>query len=279
LALCSNPEFLREGSAIADYNEPPFIVVGASSQKVADLVFKLYEGIKAPQIYTDTRTAALVKYTCNAFHALKVVFANEIGCLAKAMGADGQEVMNIICQDRRLNISPAYMRPGFAFGGSCLPKDLRAITRHVEQHGLKLEMLKSIIPSNEALIRRAISEIDRKGQKRFGLVGLSFKAGTDDLRESALVTLVETLLGRGYDIRIYDPNVTVSRLRGRNLAYVDRHLPHLARLLVESPSDLIAHSNLLVLGTDVANGIEQFANYKGECIDLRRDLVRAPTSR
>jgi GDP-mannose 6-dehydrogenase len=276
LTLCNNPEFLRESSAIADYDRPPFIVVGAESAETAQPVFDLYRGIESKQILCDTRTAALAKYACNAFHALKVAFANEIGSFAKALGADGQRVMSIICEDRKLNISPAYLRPGFAFGGSCLPKDVRAIIRCVEQFGLSLDVLKAVIPSNDAHIRRGVQAIQRTGHRKIGLIGLSFKAGTDDLRESPLVILIETLLGRGFDIRIYDPNVAVTRLRGRNLAYVDRHLPHLAALLVDGPEQLYAHASLLVLGTDVADEVDWKAAYAGPTLDLRRDICGQP---
>ena len=274
LWLCNNPEFLREGSAIRDYDNPPFVVVGANEPYPSQIVLDLYDRLDAERIVTDTRTAALVKYSCNAFHALKVAFANEIGCLARALGADGHEVMALVCRDRKLNISPAYMRPGFAFGGSCLPKDLRAITRYAEQTALHLDLLKAILPSNEAQIQRALSLVRKTGHKRIGMVGLSFKAGTDDLRESPLVMLVETLLGRGYDIRIFDPGVMVGRLRGRNLAYVDLHLPHLASLMVNEPKELLEHASLIVLGSEVASEVEGLEAFSGEILDLRNDLAK-----
>jgi GDP-mannose 6-dehydrogenase len=278
--LSNNPEFLREGTAIKDYDNPPFVLVGAPDAASAASVLDLYSGL-APRIerlVTDTRTAGLVKYTCNAFHALKVAFANEIGSLSRSLGAVGHEVMDIVCRDTRLNISPAYMKPGFAFGGSCLPKDVRALCRHAEQQALGLNLLSSIIPSNDSHLRRAIRMVHDSGHRKVGVVGLSFKAGTDDLRESPQVILVETLLGRGFDIKIYDPNVAVSRLRGRNLAYVDRHLPHLAALLVDDPRTVFEHSNLLILATDVANGIDWRTAYHGSVLDLRRDLACPPTS-
>lgn len=274
LQLCNNPEFLREGSAIADYDDPPFVILGTMDGWEASSVMGLYDGINAEQIVTDSYTAALLKYSCNAFHALKVAFANEIGALAKSFGADGQQVMKLLCADKKLNISPAYLRPGFAFGGSCLPKDLRALTRHAQQEALRVNVLDATLASNEEHLRRAVNMIEQTGHRRLGLVGLSFKAGTDDLRESPQVLLAETLLGRGYDIKIFDPGVSVSRLRGGNLAYVDQRLPHLAALLVGDVGELFGHSDLLILATSVANGIGWQSDYHGDSIDLRQDLSR-----
>ncbi len=275
--LCYNPEFLREATAVRDYDSPPFIVVGANNTDAAKRVLGLYSEIAAPQIVTDLRTAALVKYACNAFHALKVSFANEIGLLARAMGADGRDVMKIVCRDERLNISPAYLRPGFAFGGSCLPKDLRALTRFAEKDAVPAEVLRAILPSNDALLDRGSRYIQERAgaSRRIGMVGLSFKAGTDDLRESPQVRLAESLIGRGYDVRIYDPGVEAARLVGRNRSYVDQHLPHLAGLLVSDIEEIYEHAELLVLGTDVANQVDWQKDFSGEVADLRRDLVAA----
>jgi GDP-mannose 6-dehydrogenase len=272
--LCNNPEFLREGSAIRDYDNPPFVLVGADDPAPAQTVLDMYRRVAAEQIVTDTRTAALVKYASNAFHALKVSFANEIGSVAKSLGANGHQVMDMVCRDRKLNISPAYLRPGFAFGGSCLPKDVRALTRYAEQQALRLELLPAILSANEAHLRRALKLVQETGHRTIGVIGLSFKAGTDDLRESPLVILVETLLGRGYRIKIYDPNVLVSQLRGRNLAYVERHLPHLAALLVDDPRQVYDHASLLVIGSDVAEDLDWRRQYAGPVLDLRRDLAR-----
>ncbi len=272
LWVCNNPEFLREASAIRDYDEPPFVLVGADDPDAGQSVLGLYHRVRAEKLVTDTRTAALVKSACNAFHALKIAFANEVGAIAKSFGANGQEVMDLLCRDRKLNISRAYLRPGFAFGGSCLPKDLRSLTRHADQHALDVELLKSVLPSNAAQARRGLALVREAGHRKVGLVGLSFKAGTDDLRESPLVLLAEALLGQGYDVRIYDPNVQVSRLRGRNLAYIDRHLPHLAALLVDQPSELLRHASVLVLGSDVASEMDG-QDFGGEVIDLRSDLA------
>lgn len=274
LVLCNNPEFLRESSAVKDYYQPPFVLVGAGSTADAAPVLELYEAVHCEKIVTDTRTAALVKYASNAYHAVKVTFANEIGSLAKAFGADGHGVMDLVCQDAKLNISAAYLRPGFAFGGSCLPKDLRALTRFAEREALRLHLLPSVLPANAAQLQRALAAIRASGLRRIGVIGLSFKVGTDDLRESPMVELVETLIGTGCDVKIYDPNVMLSRLRGRNLAYIDRHLPHLANLLAPQPSMVVRHAELLLLCNGVADEIDWQSEVRGMVLDLRKDLAR-----
>jgi len=275
LHLCNNPEFLREGSAISDFDHPPFVLVGVPEVWDAADVLDLYEGIRAGHIVTDSRTAAMVKYACNAFHATKVAFANEVGRLATSFAADGPEVMKILCKDKVLNTSSAYLRPGFAFGGSCLPKDLRALTRHAERSAVRTPLLGSVLESNDEHLRRGATRVMESGHRQIGLVGLSFKVGTDDLRESPAVILAETLLGRGYDIKIYDPGVQLSRLHGRNLAYVDQHLPHLAALLVENQAALWQHASCLVFTSDVANQLDWPTDFDGTVIDLREDLVRS----
>jgi len=276
--VCNNPEFLRETTAIQDYENPPFIVIGVQDEADAESVLALYEKLPGERVITDCRTAAMVKYACNAFHALKVAFANEVGSLAQSMKADGQKVMEIVCKDTQLNISPAYLRPGFAFGGSCLPKDIRALTRYSQTQALDTPLLGSLLPSNEAHIRRALEVIQSQDQTKIGLVGLSFKAGTDDLRESPLVAISQTLLGLGYDIRIYDPGVRVAKLVGSNLAYVDTHLPHLAALLVDDFSQLSEHADYLILGTDVADDLPISLDFQNQVLDLRRDLVIASSA-
>jgi GDP-mannose 6-dehydrogenase len=276
LAICNNPEFLRESSAVKDYYQPPYVLAGADSEAAAARVLGLYHAVEAEKFATDTRTASLVKYSCNAFHALKVAFANEIGSLAKQFGADGHRVMDFVCRDTKLNVSKAYLRPGFAFGGSCLPKDLRALTRYAEQQALRVPLLGSILPSNETHLKRALATIRAIGAKRIGVIGLSFKAGTDDLRESPMVEMVESLLGWGCDIKIYDPNVMFSRLRGRNLAYIDRHLPHLANLLAPQAAMVLRHAELLLLCNDVADEVDWKSEAGGPVIDLRADLARPP---
>lgn len=271
--LANSPEFLRETTGIKDYENPPFILVGAEDDGIAQSVCDLYGTADSERIITDTRTAALVKYASNAFHALKVNFANEIGTLAKAFGVDGQEAMRIVCRDRQLNISPAYLQPGFAFGGSCLPKDVRALTQFAKQHALRTELLNAILPANAAHLERGLALIEEAGYRKLGLVGLSFKAGTDDLRESPLVILAETLLERGYDLKVYDPGVHTGGLTGTNLSYVEKHLPHLAAILLEKPEDLSAHSELLVLGTEIANALDPDLVTGKPILDLRSDLV------
>ncbi|HJN66811.1 MAG: nucleotide sugar dehydrogenase [Pirellulales bacterium] len=275
IRICNNPEFLRESIAIRDYDAPPFVVVGAVAGTEADDVMALYDAIDAEKIVTDTYTAALLKYGCNAYHALKIGFANEMGALAKAFGANGQQVMELLCRDTKLNVSKAYLRPGFSFGGSCLPKDVRALTRYAEEQALKISILRSVLPSNQEHLDRAIRIIEDRGVRKIGMVGLSFKSGTDDLRESPFVTLAETLVGRGYDMKIYDPGISVSRLKGGNLAYIDQRLPHLAALLVEKPENLTDHAELLVLGNEIADGLDLTSHRSEDIIDLRCCLVVA----
>jgi GDP-mannose 6-dehydrogenase len=275
LLLNNNPEFLREGSAIADYQSPPYVVVGTLEGDDGRDVLELYRSVQAEKVVTDTRTAALLKYACNCFHAAKVAFANEIGTLAKSLGADGVEVMDLVCRDTKLNVSKAYLRPGFAFGGSCLPKDLRAVVRYAEQHAVRLSMLKSILSSNQEHLQRAIDTVLSAGERDVGMAGLSFKPGTDDLRESPFVTLAEQLIGRGCRLKIYDPSVSIARLRGRNLAYIDQHLPHLAAQLVETADELFAGTKVLLLNSAVADTIPWKASFSGEVVDLRTQLVQA----
>ena len=275
IRICNNPEFLRETTAIADYDNPPYVLIGASDQQASSVALKLYENLSCEKIVTSTRVAAMIKYTSNAFHALKVGFANEIGSLAKSFGADGNEVMEIVCKDRQLNISPAYMRPGFAFGGSCLPKDVRAIARYAQQQALNVDLIGAILPSNGSHLDRAVRLVKASGHRQIGLVGLSFKAGTDDLRESPQVLLAESLLGQGFDLKIYDPDVRVTALIGSNRHYIDERLPHLAKLLCESSTELLDHADLLVVATKVIDRLDGFENYAGKVIDLRSDLVVA----
>jgi GDP-mannose 6-dehydrogenase len=279
IRICNNPEFLRESVAIRDYDAPPFVVTGAGDGASGEEVIGLYSQIEADKIVTDTYTAAMLKYACNAYHALKIAFANEIGVLARSFGADGQQVMDLVCCDTKLNVSRAYLRPGFSFGGSCLPKDLRALTRYAEEQALHVSLLRSVLPSNQEHLDRAIRMIEERGSRKIGLIGLSFKSGTDDLRESPFVTLVETLVGRGYDVKIFDPGISVSRLKGRNLAYIDQHLPHLAALLIENTTDLLSHAEMVVLGNDIADEVDLTSHTPAEVIDLRRCLVVAETKK
>jgi GDP-mannose 6-dehydrogenase len=246
---CVNPEFLREGSAVADYHDPPFTLIGESDPRSGDFLEELYSKIEAPIVRTEIRTAEMLKYVSNAFHALKVGFANEIGALCKSMGIDSHEVMNIFIRDDQLNISAKYLQPGFAFGGSCLPKDLRAATHRAKMLDLDLPLLNSILPSNNNHIERAFHMIRRTGKKRVGFLGLSFKAGTDDLRESPVVQLAETLIGKGYELRILDQRVALSRLVGSNKQYIEQVLPHISSMLVTDEEELMSHAEVVVIGT------------------------------
>jgi GDP-mannose 6-dehydrogenase len=248
--VCINPEFLREGTAIYDYDHPPKTVIGATDPRAADLVRQLYTRLDAPLILTDPGTAEMVKYADNSWHALKVVFTNEIGRLCKAMGVDGREVMRLFCLDTKLNVSSAYLRPGFAFGGSCLPKDVRALTYQGRLLDVDTPVLSSILPSNQAHIAHAMSMIRATAKRRVGLLGLSFKEGTDDLRESPLVTLAELLIGKGYELAIYDRSVRLSSLLGANRDYILTHIPHIARLMVDQPEQLCEQSDVIVVAAD-----------------------------
>lgn len=246
--LCVNPEFMREGSAVEDYHHPPLTLIGAWDPRSATAPRALYEPLDAPLIETDIRTAEMLKYVSNSFHALKVGFANEVGVLCKELGIDSHAVMDLFVQDTRLNISAQYLRPGFAFGGSCLPKDLRAITQKAKALGVEVPILNAIIPSNELHIDRAFNLVRRTGGKKVAILGLSFKGGTDDLRESPMVQLAEKLLGKGYKLKIYDPNVSLSRIIGANKQYIENVLPHLADLLVTDLDEAVAESDVLVIG-------------------------------
>jgi GDP-mannose 6-dehydrogenase len=245
--VCINPEFLRESSAIYDYDHPPKTVIGASDERAAAIVRELYAALDAPLVLTDLRTAEMVKYVDNSWHALKVTFANEVGRLCKAMGVDGRLAMRLFCMDTKLNVSTAYLRPGFAFGGSCLPKDVRALTYQGRLLDVETPVLSSILPSNQLHIAHALSMIRATGRRRVGLLGLSFKEGTDDLRESPIVTLAEQLIGKGYELLVYDQNVRLAALMGANREYILTHIPHIGRLLVERPEQLLEHSEVLVI--------------------------------
>lgn len=246
--VCHNPEFLREGTAVKDFHFPAQTVVGELDEASGDLLAKVYEHIPAPVVRTDLETAEMVKYVNNSWHALKIGFANEIGNLSKAFGVDGHAVMKIFCQDTKLNISPAYLLPGFAFGGSCLPKDLRALAYQAKTRDLELPILASILPSNEMQVNRGLRMIMENGHKRIGILGFSFKAGTDDLRESPVIELIERLLGKGYDLRIYDKNVNLASLLGANRDYILNRIPHISRLMVQEMDSVLDHAETVVIG-------------------------------
>ena len=268
-----NPEFLREGSALADFDDPPKTVIGEHQPGAGDAVARLYEGLSAPVFRVPLRVAEAAKYVDNAFHALKIGFANEIGAFCKALDVDSHDVIEPFLADRKLNISEAYLRPGFAFGGSCLPKDLRALVHAARRADLELPLLESILPSNQRHLRRTIDVILALGKRRIGMLGLAFKPGIDDLRESPLVELAETLIGKGFDVRIHDEAVAVSRLVGANREYIDEHLPHLADLMVETVDAAVEHAEVCVVGANSADAVEAVAR-KRELHVV--DLVRLP---
>jgi len=246
--VCHNPEFLREGTAVKDFHAPPKTVIGELDAASGDKLATLYEKLSAPLIRTDLETAEMVKYVDNSWHALKIGFANEIGNLCKAFSIDAHKVMNIFCQDKKLNISPAYLLPGFAFGGSCLPKDLRALAYQAKMHDLELPILSSILPSNEMQVERGLQLIMDKGHKRVGVLGFSFKAGTDDLRESPIIEVIERLLGKGYDLRIYDKNVNIASLVGANRDFILNRIPHISKLMVSGIDAVLDHAQTIVIG-------------------------------
>jgi GDP-mannose 6-dehydrogenase len=248
--VCSNPEFLREGSAVKDFRCPPKTVIGELDKGSGDLLTQLYAGINAPLIRTDLQTAEMIKYVDNCWHALKIGFANEIGNVCKSFDIDAHEVMRIFCEDRKLNISTTYLKPGFAFGGSCLPKDLRALSYQAKTHDLQLPILTSILPSNELQIARGLQMIIEKESPRVGVLGFSFKAGTDDLRESPVIEVIERLLGKGYDLRIYDKNVNIAKLVGANRDFILNRIPHISKLMVNSADAVLEHASTVVIGNN-----------------------------
>ena len=250
-----NPEFLREGTAIKDFRQPPMTLVGHNYKSDAQPTEALYSKVEAPLVNTSIRTAEMIKYASNTWHALKVCFANEVGNLCKRLDIDSHEVMDIFCRDEKLNLSSYYMKPGFAFGGSCLPKDVRAMQYRAKEVDLDMPVIQSILGSNQLQIRHAIDMVVETGKKRVGLLGFSFKAGTDDLRESPIVILAEALLGKGYSLRIYDRNVSIARLTGANKEYINKQIPHLSALLSESIDDVVDQSDVIVVG----NGSPEFA--------------------
>ena len=249
-----NPEFLREGTAVFDYRNPSKTVIGRSDERTGKIVAGLFHDLPGPLVMTDVATAEMVKYVDNVWHALKVGFANEIGNVAKAVGIDGHRVMEIFCQDTKLNLSPYYLKPGFAFGGSCLPKDLRAFTYKARSLDLDLPILESILPSNELQVRKGFEMIAAKGGRKIGVLGFSFKAGTDDLRESPMVELIERLIGKGYELRVFDRNVNLARLIGANREYILHRIPHIAALMVGSIETAISGADVIVIG----NGDPEF---------------------
>jgi GDP-mannose 6-dehydrogenase len=246
--VCNNPEFLREGTAVNDFKAPPKTVIGELDRESGDFLASLYSKLDAPLIRTSVEVAEMVKYVDNCWHALKIGFANEIGNLSKVLSIDAHEVMDIFCQDKKLNISSAYLLPGFAFGGSCLPKDLRALTYQAKTRDLELPIISAILPSNELQVSRGLQMIMGKGNRKVGVLGFSFKAGTDDLRESPVIEVIERLLGKGYDLRIYDKNVSIASLVGANRDFILNKIPHVSRLMVDKMEDVMEYAETVVIG-------------------------------
>ena len=253
--VATNPEFLRESTAIKDYDFPAMTVIGELDQQSGDLLQELYSELDAPIIRKSIEVAEMIKYTCNVWHAAKVTFANEIGNIAKAAGVDGREVMDVVCQDHKLNLSKYDMKPGFAFGGSCLPKDVRALSYRAGSLDVEAPLISSLMRSNAAQVKKAFDIVTNYDKRRIGLLGLSFKAGTDDLRESPLVELAEMLIGKGYELRIFDSNVEYARVFGANKEYIESKIPHVSSLLCKELDEVVAQSDVLIIG----NGEKRFA--------------------
>lgn len=270
--VCINPEFLREGTSIKDFYAPPFTLIGADEEEVAMSVRRLYSKIDAPLYVVPVKAAEMVKYACNCFHGLKVSFANEIGNIAAGMGIDSHQVMEVFCQDTKLNLSPYYLKPGFAFGGSCLPKDLRALSYKAKELDVDAPVLAAVLQSNQKQIERALDMVLRTGEKKIGVLGFSFKAGTDDLRESPMVTLIESLIGKGMQLAIYDRDVSLARLVGANKEYIEREIPHISQLMRESVGEVLEHADVIVIGNKAA----EFKEIEGKLRDDQTviDLVR-----
>ncbi|MEO7458369.1 MAG: nucleotide sugar dehydrogenase [Gemmatimonadaceae bacterium] len=268
-----NPEFLREGTSIKDFDDPPFTVIGAEDERTATTVSSLYAGLKAPVRVVQLSVAEMIKYACNSFHGLKVAFANEIGSISKALNVDSHEVMKIFCEDTKLNIAPYYLRPGFAFGGSCLPKDLRALSYRARQLDIDTPVLLSALASNEKQITRAYDMVRATGARKVGMLGLAFKAGTDDLRESPIVTLVERLIGKGMQLAIYDGHVSKANLIGANREYIENEIPHIWSLMRDTVQDVVDHGDVVVIG----NSTPEFREIQPMLRDgqVVVDLVRA----
>lgn len=271
ISIVSNPEFLREGTAVKDFMEPSLLVVGGSSGVAASSIANLYDGLPVEASIVSLRTAEMIKYACNAFHAVKIGFANEIGSLAFSLGVDPEQVMDTLCLDKKLNASGAYLKPGFAFGGSCLPKDLRALTYRASRLDLKLPLLESILDSNEEHLRRGIRRVIESPGPRIGIFGLAFKEGTDDLRESPVIALIEYLIGKGRELRVFDPHIQLEEIYGSNLSFVISALPHIGKLLVKNIDQLIASSDTLVVAQKPDAASSALLNSSGlPILDLTR---------
>jgi GDP-mannose 6-dehydrogenase len=271
-----NPEFLREGTALKDFRNPPLTLVGHNHAADASGTIALYGAVEAPLVSTSIRVAEMIKYTSNTWHALKVCFANEIGNLCKKLEIDSHEVMDVFCRDEKLNLSPYYLKPGFAFGGSCLPKDVRALQYRAKEMDVDMPVIQSILPSNRLQIQQAFDQVMETGKREIGLLGFSFKAGTDDLRESPIVILAEALLGKGRRLRIYDRNVSVARLVGANKEYIDKQIPHLSSLLCDTVDEVVRDSEVIVVGNQSPEFVDALKTTRPDQIVI--DLVRLPIS-
>ena len=269
------PEFLREGTSIRDYDRPPFTVVGANAEAPVTRLRELFGHLPCEFYRTSIRAAEMVKYCCNNFHALKITFANETARLCEALGVDAFEVMDLVCKDRQLNISPAYLRPGFAFGGSCLPKDLRATMYLAKTRDVEIPMLGNVVASNRMHVEHAISKVLASGRRRIGMIGLSFKTGTDDLRESPLVLIAEQFIGKGLSLLVYDPEVHLSRLLGANRRFIEQHVPHIGSLIRESIESVIGESDVLVVGLSDPRIFQALSHHVRED-QMILDLVNIP---
>jgi GDP-mannose 6-dehydrogenase len=265
-AVVDNPEFLREGSALKDYNNPPLTLIGSDNKKAAETVAELYRHLPAEIIIAELRVAEIMKYINNTYHALKVSFANEIGNICSELGIDSHDVMDIFCKDTQLNISPYYFKPGFAYGGSCLPKDLKGLQTLAHDHYVEVPVIDSIHKSNEIQIQRAIKILSKYWNKKLGFLGLSFKAGTDDLRNSPAVTVIEALLGKGCDISIYDKNINLAMLTGTNKEYIDSRIPHLAALLIDDAAILVDECDVIIINNKEAEFTDLMSEVKDKTI-------------
>ncbi len=272
--VCVNPEFLREGTSVRDFLDPPKTVVGGTDSRSIETVFGLYAGLPGPCFPVAVKVAEMTKYVDNSFHAVKIGFANEIGAICAALGLDSHAVMDVFMSDTKLNISPAYLRPGFAFGGSCLPKDLRALTHTARSNDIDTPLLANVLASNEVRLRHAVDLVIADGRRKVGIFGLSFKPGTDDLRESPMLELAERLIGKGFDVKIHDANVIVSRLIGANRSYIDERLPHIGELLVDDVDAVVAHGEVLIVASRAPEVLDALSRAGSERLII--DLVRLP---
>lgn len=273
-AVVSNPEFLREGSAVYDYYHPPITLIGSSNNQAAEIIASLYSHLPGEVIITDIKIAEIMKYVNNSYHALKIAFANEVGNICSAMKIDSYKVMDIFCTDKALNISPCYFKPGFAYGGSCLPKDLKGLQTLAHDLYIRVPVIESIDKTNDLQITRAIEIIQQLGKRRIAFLGISFKTGTDDLRSSPAVTIAETLIGKGYDVKIYDKNVHLSKLNGANREYIDVHIPHLSKLMVTHLGELIDDVDVIIVSNRESEYIDVLLETESSAMII--DMVRLP---